>query len=73
MKVRVSMNSEAIKAGVLRVAPVGQNSHLNNLEGLVIVPLIDEKTTQKTKHQSLSHKEMKQTLINGIRFHNIIL
>lgn len=32
---RFSMDSEAVEAGVLRVAPVGQNPELYYLEGLV--------------------------------------
>lgn len=33
----LSVDSEAVEAGVLRVAPVRQHPHLNDLEGLVVL------------------------------------
>lgn len=42
--VRRPVNPEAVHAGVLRVAPVGQNLDLDDLEGLVV--LLKQKQVQ---------------------------
>lgn len=36
----LSVDSEAIQAGVLWMAPVGENPHLNDLKGLIVLFLI---------------------------------
>lgn len=41
---RLSVDSEAVQAGVFRVTPVGQHAHLNNLESLVILLLRKDQT-----------------------------
>lgn len=47
--VRFAVNSEAIQAGVFRMTPVRQHSHLNDLKGLVIL-LLERKKKGKMKH-----------------------
>lgn len=43
----LSMDSEAVQAGVFRVTPVGQHTHLDNLESLVILLLKTDQTNRK--------------------------
>lgn len=62
------VHPEAVHTGVLFMAPVRENLHLDDLEGFIVVLLVETNVIQQRRHrEKLSHEHNVEENSNGTK------